>query len=591
MSAQLPSTLPAFLWHFIRQQKWQFAVLLAAPATHFLEYNILPYALKLIVDTVSHFEGPKNHAWEALKGPIGLYFAVWLGWIVIWRGQHWIYTKTFPRFQAAIRMEVLEYTRQHSHQYFADHFAGSIANKIADLSRSSCNLIDLFRWRFITTISTFIIGIGMMSRISPEFSLILLVWVVAQMSVAWYFARRITRYSFLHSEDRTILNGHIVDLLTNITAVRLFARNAFEQRFVGGYQAIEQKSNLRMQVETWKINMVMEIPALLMGMAVMYTLVKGWQQGWVSEGDIVFILYSSFAMLGTVWQLGTELPNFFGEIGTCKQALTLIARPHSIVDAPGAPALTVPHGEITFDNVHFHYIPGRNIFHDKNITIRGGEKVGLVGFSGSGKSTFVNLILRLYGVESGRILIDGQDISGVTQDSLHEAIAMIPQDTTLFHRSLMENIRYGKPAASDDEVINASRQAHCDMFIRQTEQGYNSLVGERGIKLSGGQRQRIAIARAILKNAPILILDEATSSLDSFTEKYIQQSLAELMRGRTSIVIAHRLSTLAHMDRILVFKEGEIIEDGSHDALLKAGGHYAMLWQMQAGGFLPEATE
>ena len=241
--------------------------------------------------------------------------------------------------------------------------------------------------------------------------------------------------------------------------------------------------------------------------------------------------------------------------------------------------------------MHFHYIPGRNIFSGKSITIHAGERIGLVGFSGSGKSTFVNLIMRLYDVESGRILIDGQDISHVTQDSLRAAIAMIPQDSMLFHRTLMENIRYGNPAASDEEVIAVSKQAHCHEFILQTESGYNALVGERGVKLSGGQRQRIAIARAILKNAPILILDEATSSLDSSTEKYIQQGLSALMQQRTTIVIAHRLSTLAHLDRILVFKEGEIIEDGSHSALLAAKGHYAMLWHMQAGGFLPDRIE
>jgi len=253
--------------------------------------------------------------------------------------------------------------------------------------------------------------------------------------------------------------------------------------------------------------------------------------------------------------------------------------------------LVVKKGTIEFENVSFRYHKGRDIFLDKSLTIKGGEKVGLVGFSGSGKTTFVNLILRFFDVDEGRILIDGQNIADATQDSLRAQIAMIPQDTSLFHRTLMENIRYGKLDATDEEVIDASKRGHCHEFIMQLEEGYESLVGERGIKLSGGQRQRITVARAILKNAPILILDEATSALDSITEKYIKESLADLMRGRTTIVIAHRLSTLADMDRILVFKDGHVIEDGNHSALITLDGHYAKLWNMQAGGFLPEEEE
>ena len=236
----------------------------------------------------------------------------------------------------------------------------------------------------------------------------------------------------------------------------------------------------------------------------------------------------------------------------------------------------------------FHYDEGAHLFNNKNVIIQSGQKVGLVGLSGSGKSTFVNLILLLFDVESGKIVIDGQNIRKVTQESLRENIAMIPQDVSLFHRTLMENIRYGRTDATDEEVIDASKKAHCHEFISQLKEGYESLVGERGIKLSGGQRQRIAIARALLKNAPILILDEATSALDSLTEKLIQDSLHALMQGRTTIVIAHRLSTLSEMDRILVFDKGQIVEDGSHDDLLKAKGHYSRMWAMQAGGFLPD---
>jgi ATP-binding cassette subfamily B protein len=289
-----------------------------------------------------------------------------------------------------------------------------------------------------------------------------------------------------------------------------------------------------------------------------------------------------------MWEMAGRLVQFAEELGKCSQALTIITTEHEITDRPEAKPLHVTQGEIIFDNVTFHYLANNRLFENKHVEIAAGSKVGLVGFSGSGKTTFVNLILRFFDIGGGRITIDGQDIASVTQDSLRAQISMIPQDTSLFHRSLMENIRYGRLDATDEEVIEAAKKAHCHEFICQLPEGYNALVGERGVKLSGGQRQRIAIARAILKNAKILILDEATSALDSVTEQYIQESLETLMRGCTTIVIAHRLSTLSAMDRILVFDKGHIIEDGTHRELLEQNGHYARMWHMQAGGFLPE---
>jgi ATP-binding cassette subfamily B protein len=262
--------------------------------------------------------------------------------------------------------------------------------------------------------------------------------------------------------------------------------------------------------------------------------------------------------------------------------------PLEIVDKPNATILNCTHGKIRFDKIKFHYKGTAPLFQNKSIEIKAGQKVGLVGYSGGGKSTFVNLILRLYDITDGAILIDGQDIRDVTQDSLRTSIALIPQDPSLFHRSLMENIRYGRIDATDEEVILAAKKAHAHEFIEKLSQSYDSLVGERGVKLSGGQRQRIAIARAILKNAPILILDEATSQLDSVTESSIQESLWELMQNKTTLVIAHRLSTLLHMDRIIVFDKGVIVEDGTHAELLTNNGLYRTLWKAQVGGFLPD---
>ena len=285
--------------------------------------------------------------------------------------------------------------------------------------------------------------------------------------------------------------------------------------------------------------------------------------------------------------LSRRFLEFFEYSGNISDGIRIIGSAHDVIDETDAPALNVGKGELAFNNVSFDYGNEIEVFKNLNLKIKPGEKVGLVGFSGSGKSTFVNLVLRLFDVKDGSITLDGQDIKMHTQNSLREQISMIPQDPVLFHRSLLENIRYGKQDATDEEVYKAAIKANAHDFILKVPERYNALVGERGVKLSGGQRQRVAIARALLKDAPILILDEATSSLDSVTEKAIQQTLENEMEGRTVIVIAHRLSTISHMDRILVFDEGRIIEDGNHDQLLARNGRYALLWKMQAGGFLP----
>ena len=585
---QLPATIPAFFRHFILKQKWRFLVLFTFPCACILESNVVPYALKLMVNTVTALGHNSTNAFHVLAFPIGLFVGGWASMIVIFRFQEWLATSTIPQLRSHIRMALFDYTEGHSHAYFADNFAGSIASKISDVPRAVTNMLDFIRWRILTTCSTVIVAILWLSNVSIKFSLVLLAWIIIHVSVGYLFARNVSLYSRKQAEDVTKLHGNIVDSVTNMSAVRLFARRVYEQLYIRKWQAIEQESARQANVCMFKARTVMDIMLLCVFTVMLLLLTKGWQKGWITPGDIVFVMFSVLNVIRAAWQLAVEMPNFFNEIGVCEQALTLITRKHALVDAPDAKPLALGKGEIIFDKVHFNYIRGRDIFRDKNITIPAGQRIGLVGFSGSGKSTFVNLILRLHDLDSGRILIDGQDIAQVTQESLRAAIAMIPQDSTLFHRSLMENIRYGRAHASDAEVLEASKLAHCHEFITQLKEGYDSLVGERGIKLSGGQRQRIAIARAILKNAPILVLDEATSSLDSVTEKYIQESLNMLMRERTTIVIAHRLSTLAHMDRILVFKGGTIVEDGSHEGLLAIGGRYAMLWNMQAGGFLPE---
>ena len=379
--------------------------------------------------------------------------------------------------------------------------------------------------------------------------------------------------------------------MTNVMNSKLFARKEHERGHLSRYLDREVKAARRTFWFMERMRWFQFIATLSLQVGMIAYAASIWMDRSISVGSFAMVASLLLLVINDVRNLSRRFLEFFEYIGNITDGVGIIIRPHEITDSPGATELQVTRGEIRFENVDFAYGGGIEVFRGLSLTIRPGERVGLVGFSGSGKSTFVNLILRLYDIQDGRILIDGQDIREVTQDSLRNAVSMISQEPMLFHRSLRENVRYGSLEASDDDVQDAARRAHAHEFIESLPQGYGALVGERGVRLSGGQRQRIAIARAVLKNAPIVIMDEATSSLDSVTERHIQDSIENLMKGRTSIVIAHRLSTIAHLDRIVVFHAGEVVEDGTHAELLTRNGHYARMWSMQAGGFLPENDE
>lgn len=547
-----------------------------------------PYVLKLIIDTVVAHEGSRQAVGLVVTPYVLLYIALWIGIACDMRLLDWVKMRAFPSIRQDLMNKMFDYLTEHSYRYFQNNFAGSLSNKISDMQSGVITILTTLDDAFAQCLGL-LVAIGMMLLVHPWFAVILLGWAVAFLGISYYFFYPIQNLSHIFSTTRTQVFGQWVDSISNITNVRLFARNRFESQRIrqSVAKAISQDRDMEWMIIKmrifWDISIIVLIGANILLLVYMY------QKSQVSVGDFSFIISLSISMFFNLWYLASQFVTFAEEIGKCKQALSIMTLPHEIVDSKEAKPLVVKKGQIEFLDVSFHYGEGAHLFKNKNIIIPAQQKVGLVGFSGSGKSTFVNLILRLFDVESGEIRIDGQNIAHVTQNSLREQITMIPQDTSLFHRSLLENIRYGRVSASDEEVIEASKMAHCHEFISQLKEGYQSLVGERGIKLSGGQRQRIAVARAMLKNAPILILDEATSALDSVTEKYIQDGLHTLMQNKTSIVIAHRLSTLSQMDRILVFAAGQIIEDGTHEQLIQANGHYAHLWQMQAGGFLPEA--
>lgn len=589
--SKLPTTLTQFFWFFIKKQPIAFLIFFLAPLSMVLETNVIPYALKIFIDKIIDYQNNKSTAIKEIAPALWIGGSAWLGFIIITRLQNWWQAYAIPIFEANIRISVLNYVMFHSYNYFSNELGGNIANKIRDLPKAIESIRMILCWNVVTAFVVILVALIMMSTINLLFSLILGLWVIIHLMITLYFVKFVNKVSKENAEDKSILSGSIVDTISNIISVKLFARWSYELIYFGSKQAKEKNSNSHLMITMNIFQLCIDIAVTIMLGSTIYFLIISWQQEKISIGDFVFIFNMIFAVMYHMWHLSHALTGLFREIGVAQQALILLTCPHQIIDSTDAKPINVTKGEIEFNNVTFQYNKSDIIFENKNVIIKSGQKVGLVGFSGSGKSTFVNLILRFFDVESGVITIDDQDITKVTQDSLRENIAMIPQDTILFHRTLIENIRYGQINATDEEVIKASKEAYCHDFITKLSSGYNSLVGERGIKLSGGQRQRIAIARAMLKDAPILILDEATSALDSVTEKHIQKGLHKLMQGRTTIVIAHRLSTLSEMDRILVFDKGYIVEDGTHKELLRAKGHYALIWRMQVGGFLPENEE
>ena len=546
-----------------------------------------PYVLKLIIDKVAAYEGDKAQIFTVILPYVTIYIVLWVLIALDMRFLDWVRMRLFPSLRYDVINSMFKYLNQHSHRYFQNNFAGSLANKIMDMMSGMVTIFSTLDDGFAQCIAILIAIISML-LVNPVFSLFLGLWVMAFLVITVVYFKPIRDQSNYFATAKSTVMGKVVDSVSNVTNLRLFSRNAYENQLIQEAVQDTVDKDRAMQRTILKMRIFWDVSIIVLIGGNLYLLVSMYSKNQVTIGDFSFIISLSISIFYNLWYLASQFVTFAEELGKCKQALTIISALHDVSDQSNAKVLQVTKGEIEFDDVTFHYDEGAHLFNNKNVIIPSGQKVGLVGLSGSGKSTFVNLILRLFDVESGKIVIDGQDIRQVTQESLRENIAMIPQDVSLFHRTLMENIRYGRTDATDEEVIDASKKAHCHEFISQLTEEYDSLVGERGIKLSGGQRQRIAIARALLKNAPILILDEATSALDSLTEKLIQDSLHALMQGRTTIVIAHRLSTLSEMDRILVFDKGQIVEDGSHDDLLKAKGHYSRMWAMQAGGFLPD---
>lgn len=578
---EYPQSARAFINYFFRPYRIYFFVLFFIILIVAGYSTVQPYVLKKLIDAATPLLG-KEALIKATILPASILIILTIVNNFAWRLNNYVILKSVPKLKADIIDLTSDYVHGHSFKFFQDNLSGAISNRIIDLANNTDSLIQSTREllvRFLILVSAIFIA----SLVNHLFSAIFLIWTLSVIGMSIYFNKKIESFSNTFAEARSHSIGNVVDSFANAISVILFSGKHFEKKYLRNSLNGMVKKDVNLQKRLMKYAVIMSAMTVLIEIFTLFPLIFLGSKGMLTIGDFALIFILSINVIEQVWSITEVFFRVSEQLGIFNQAIKFLSQKPDISDSSDAIPLKIKNGEIIFSHVNFYHTESQRLFEDKTLIVNGGEKIGLVGYSGSGKSTFVNLITRMFDIQKGDILIDNQSIQSITLTSLRRNIGFIPQDPSLFHRSIADNIRYGKLDATDEEVIEAAKQAHAHEFVIQLPNGYQTLVGERGVKLSGGQRQRIAIARTILKNAPILILDEATSALDSVTEALIQESLQIAMKNKTVIVVAHRLSTIKSMDRILVFDKGHITEEGTHQYLLEKGIIYPKLWNMQQG--------
>ncbi len=580
-SQSLPDRALPFLARYVRLRPLHFGALAALIVVAALSAVGVQYGMKLIVDAMANGERDGSAVWRALAFFITLIAVE----SIAWRGAGWLSCVTVVATGVDVRLDLFRHLSGHSLAYFGKHLAGSLGNRLTSTTGATAAVMLTFVWKILPPCIDFVGAVVVIATIDVPMSLALIGFVAVVAAFMTFVGIRARPLQRDFAEEAARVGGELVDVVVNIRAVQAFAAREREWRRLRDAFRVEAAAQRRSWLFLEKARIVHDLMLWTMAGGMLIWAVASWRSGHAEAGSVVLVSALTFRILHGSRDLALSLVDASQQFGLVEETLRIVASPHQVADRPDAVAFVAPRGDVRFERVTFGYGDEPPLFVDLDLHIPAGQRIGIVGPSGAGKSTLLDLIQRVADVRSGRVAIDGQPIDTMRQETLRERIAVVPQDSVLFHRTLMENLRYGRPDATDAAVKTAACDALCDGFIATMPDGYDTLVGERGVRLSGGQRQRIGIARAFLKDAPILILDEATSALDSRSEDEIQRALLRLMRGRTVIAVAHRLSTVSSFDRVIVMVDGRIVEDAAPDQLRRSNGVYAQMWQLQAEGF------
>lgn len=571
-------------WPYVTKHKAMVSLSYLGAGLGVAVVTVAPWLYKALFDTVANnIQDPSRASFAHII--IGILVVNVAGWL-LYRASGFSMSYVQPAIMAEMDRHNLDHLLGHSYQYFSDNFAGSLQRNVQRFARSFERIMDETAWNVSPLVLTITISAVVLFFRNTWLGVGVLIFSTLVILANYGFSVWKLKYDLKRAQKDTEVSGALADAVSNSVNVKLFSGQDFERKKF--FKVTEE--HRRAQSLAWYLAEAsfafQAFLGILMEFGLMYLAVRLWQEGIITAGDIILVQSYLLVLLLRLWNVGRVMRNLYEAFSDAQEMVDILEKPYGVMDAKKAKALKVTQGSIHFKELAFNYNQTREVLKDFELTVNPGERVALVGPSGAGKSTIVKLLLRFYDPDGGSIRIDGQPIGKVTQASLRDQVALVPQEPYLFHRTVRENLAYGRREATDEEIEQASRLAHCHDFIKDLPEGYGTYVGERGIKLSGGERQRVAIARAMLKNAPILVLDEATSSLDSESESKIQDALKSLMQDRTVIVIAHRLSTIMQMDRIVVMEGGRIVDQGTHQELLAHEGLYRNLWNIQAGGFL-----